>query len=137
MKYSIAASSARRTRVRFYVPRLTDEDAELLEEVFSCIPGVNKVTVYQATCGCAFEHTCPREDILRRLDAFRFENVVMMTEKINPYISRDEMKERKLDPKLKNKLRMRIMAETLFDIAAPMPIQMGYHVWHLITLKEL
>ena len=48
-----------------------------------------------------------------------------------------EMKNRKLDQQLKNKLRMRVLLETVTDLALPMPVQLGYHVWQMITLKDL
>ena len=136
MKYRICAKSAHRIRIRLYVSRLSNEQADILRDVFSETSGVTGVTIYQATCGLALEFACPEEEIIRKLNAFRFENVVMMAGKISPYISADEMRERKLDPHLKNKLRMRILAESIFDIATPMPIQLGYHVWQMITLRE-
>ena len=95
------------------------------------------VTVYRATGGLALDYDCPEEQIIRKLDAFRFENVLMMAEKLTTYISADEMKERKLDPRLKKELRMRILAESLFDLAMPLPVQLGYHAWQMITLKNI
>lgn len=59
-----------------------------------------------------------------------------MAEKASTYISAEEMKKRKLDPQLKKKLRMRILAETLFDLAMPIQVQLGYHAWQMITLKQ-
>ena len=47
------------------------------------------------------------------------------------------MKSRKLDEQLKTKLRLRILAEMAADIAMPMPVQVGYHLWQMITLKNL
>lgn len=136
MRYEIAAKSRHRIRVRLDVPRLSEEQADILEEVFSDTAGVTGVTVYRATGGLALGYDCPCEEILRKLDAFRFENVVMMAAKLSPYISADEMKERKLDPRLKRKLRMRILAESVFDLAMPMPVQLGYHAWQMVTLRE-
>ena len=52
-------------------------------------------------------------------------------------ISLNEMKSRKLDEKLKTKLRLRILAETVADLVMPMPVQLGYHIWQMITLKKL
>jgi hypothetical protein len=48
-----------------------------------------------------------------------------------------EMKNRKLDQQLKQRLRLRILLETVADLALPMPVQIGYHVWQMITLKHL
>ena len=73
----------------------------------------------------------------KRLDRFRFENVNLLAEEEKQRISVSEMKSRKLDEQLKTKLRLRILAETVADIAMPMPIQVGYHLWQLVTLKNL
>jgi plasmid stability protein len=136
MKYYIAARSRHRIRVRLHTSRLTDGQAQILQDVFSSVEGVNGVRVYKATAGLALEFDCPEETVIQKLDSFRFENVVMMAEKTTPYISTHEMKERKLDPGLKKKLRMRILAESVLDLAMPTPVQLGYHLWQLITLKD-
>ncbi len=137
MNYRIAAQSKRRLRIRLYGGRLSGEEAEILKYVFSSIPGVKKVEVFCQTGGVALEHTCAAEDILKRLDRFRFENVEMLTREEEDRISAAEMKNRKLDQELKRKLRLRILAETVADIAMPMPVQIGYHIWQMITLKDL
>ena len=101
------------------------------------MPGVTKVTVYRATGGCALEYNCGVDEILGRLDRFRFENVQMLAREEEERISLNEMKSRKLDEKLKTKLRLRILAETVADLVMPMPVQLGYHIWQMITLKKL
>ena len=137
MNYRIEAQSKRRIRVRLRSSKLTEEEARILEYAFSCIPGVTKVTVYRPTGGCAMEYNCGVEDILKKLDRFRFENVDMLAKKEEQRISMAEMKDRKLDEQLKTKLRLRILAEMAADIVLPMPVQVGYHLWQMITLKNL
>lgn len=137
MNYRIEAQSKRRIRVRLRSTKLTEEEAQILEYVFSHIPGVTKVTVYRATGGCALEYNCGVDEILGRLDRFRFENVQMLAREEEERISLNEMKSRKLDEKLKTKLRLRILAETVADLVMPMPVQLGYHIWQMITLKKL
>ncbi len=137
MNYQIMAQSKHRMRVRLRCTKLTKEEAQILTYAFSSIPGVRKVTVYQETGGCALEYGCPPEDILKRLDRFRFENVDLLVREEDKRISISEMKNRKLDQQLKNKLRMRVLLETVTDLALPMPVQLGYHVWQMITLKDL
>ena len=95
------------------------------------------MTVYRPTGGCALEFDCGADEIRNRLDRFRFENVNLLAEEEKQRISVSEMKSRKLDEQLKTKLRLRILAETVADIAMPMPIQVGYHLWQLVTLKNL
>ena len=106
MNYRIEAQSKRRIRVRLRNSKLSEEEARILEYAFSGMPGVTKVTVYRATGGCALEFDCGAEEILRRLDRFRFENVEMFAGEEQQRISAAEMKSRKLDEKLKTKLRL-------------------------------
>ena len=137
MNYRIEAKSNRRIRIRLRSSALTKEEADILKYAFGAMPGVTKVTVYMATGGCAIEYTCPVDEILERLDRFRFENVDMLAREEDLRISASEMKTRKLDQQLKRKLRLRILVETVADIALPMPVQIGYHVWQMITLRNL
>ena len=137
MNYHIEAQSRRRIRVRLRSSKLSAEEARILKYAFSGMPGVTKVTVYRATGGCALEYNCKAEDILRKLDRFRFENVDMMARKEEQRISVAEMKNRKLDDQLKTKLRLRILTEMAADIALPLPVQVGYHLWQMVTLKNL
>lgn len=136
MKYRIESMSRHRIRIRAYVSAFTKEEASILEYAFSQIPGVKDVTVYRATGGCALEYDCDKAQILERLNRFRFENVEMLASKDDSRISTEEMKNRKLDPKLKRKLRLRILAESAADIVLPMPVQIGYHVWQMVTLRD-
>lgn len=53
------------------------------------------------------------------------------------HVSREELKVRKMDPMLKNKLRKRIILEAGADMLLPMPVQIAYHIYQLVTLKEL
>lgn len=137
MNYQIISESNHRIRIRLSVPRLTKEQAEILKYAFADLKGVTDVVIYRATAGCAFQYAGDRKKILERLNTFRFENVKMMAEEEVTRISMSEMKNRKLDPALKRRLRARILAETVFDIAMPMPLQIGYHVYQMITLKDI
>lgn len=137
MNYQILAQSNHRMRVRLRHAKLTREEAQILTYAFSTISGVNKVTVYRETGGCALEYDCPPEHILERLDRFRFENVDLLAHEEDVRITMAEMKNRKLDQQLKQRLRLRILLETVADLALPMPVQIGYHVWQMITLKHL
>ena len=61
----------------------------------------------------------------------------MMAEKLEEGIGMDEMMRRKLDPELKRRLRLRVVGETIADMVLPLPLQLGYHVYQLITLKDV
>ena len=40
-------------------------------------------------------------------------------------------------PELKKKLRTRMLLEMAADIVLPVPLQMGYHVYQMITLRDI
>ena len=61
----------------------------------------------------------------------------MMAEEEKRSISAEEMKERKLDPGLKNRLRARILAEAVADALLPVPVQLGFHLYQMVTLRNL
>ena len=52
-------------------------------------------------------------------------------------VSKEELKARKMDPNLKKKLRRRIILEAGADLILPAPVQLAYHLYQLVTLKEL
>ena len=139
MNYRIEAETTHRMRIRIGTRKLTEEQAKILKYAFSHAPGVTDVTVYKASSGCAISYTGDRSEIIRRLNCFNFENVQMMAEKeeANARISTEEMKKRKLDPELKRKLRMRILGETIADTVLPLPVQLAYHAYQMVTLKEM
>ena len=140
MYYRIEAETKHRIRIRIGSRKLSDEQAKILKYAFSCAPGVTDVTVYKASAGCAITYTGDRSEIIRRLDSFNWDNVQMMAEKKdeeNARISAEEMRNRKLDPELKRKLRMRILGETIADTVLPLPVQLAYHAYQMVTLKEM
>lgn len=138
MQYRIESETKHRIRIRLGRSKLTGEQAKILKYALSGIPGVTGVTIYGASAGCALSFDCDRSEIIRRLDAFRFENVRMMAEKEETAktISRAEMKSRKLDPELKRSLRLRILGEAVADTLLPLPVQLAYHAYQMVTLKE-
>ena len=117
MYYRIEAETKHRIRIRIGSRKLSDEQAKILKYAFSCAPGVTGVTVYKASAGCAITYTGDRFEIIRRLNSFNFENVQMMAEKEeeNARISAEEMRNRKLDPELKRKLRCAACLPCLSD----------------------
>ena len=137
MKYRIEHESNHRIRIRLYVSRITPEQEEILRYSFTSIKGVRKVTIYRTTGCCALEYDGSREELLGKLDRFRYDNVTMMAKKSEPVISAEEMRLRHLDPALKRKLRLRVLVETVADMALPVPIQLGYHAWQMITLRDI
>lgn len=124
-------------RIRLYTGRISDYQEEVLRFAFETIQDVTKVSVYHATGNIALEYKGDRDIILSKLRAFDYDNVTMMAEKLEKGIGMDEMMRRKLDPRLKRQLRMRILVESVADIVLPMPLQLGYHAYQLVTLKDV
>ncbi len=137
MKYIIANESLHWIRIRTARKSLSREEADILSYAFRNVPGVTKVRVYPASGGLGLSYYCDRKDIIRRLDSFRLANVEMMAEEEKRSISAEEMKERKLDPGLKNRLRARILAEAVADALLPVPVQLGFHLYQMVTLRNL
>ena len=140
MNYHIEAETKHRIRIRIGTRKLSEEQAKILKFAFSHAPGVSEVTVYKASAGCAITYTGDRSEIIRRLNSFNFDNVQMMAEKKdeeNARISAEEMRKRKLDPELKRKLRKRILSEAIADTVLPLPVQLAYHAYQMVTLKEM
>ena len=140
MDYRIEAETDHRIRIRICTRKLTEEQSKILKYAFSNAPSVTGVTIYKATAGCAITYTGDRREIIRRLNSFNLNNVQMMAEKKdkeNAMISAEEMRKRKLDPELKRKLRMRILGETIADAVLPLPVQLAYHAYQMVTLKKI
>lgn len=139
MRYRIEHESAHRIRLRLYTGPLTDSQAQVLTYALSSIEEVTSVSVYQATGGIAVCYSHDRDLILGKLDSFQFENVTMLAEEMDkhPHIDEDEMRERKLSPQLKRKLRTRIVVEAAADMILPMPVQLAWHVYQFISLKDV
>ena len=124
-------------RIRLYTGAMTKQEEEILRYVFSSIDGVEEITVYAATAGCAFVYSCDRRVLIDKLDRFQYRNVEMLAKEAQAHISAEEMRARKLDPALKRRLRARIVVETAADMLLPMPLQIGYHAYQLITLRDI
>ena len=137
MQFRVVYETNHRMRIRLYTGRISDYQEEVLQFAFSAIDSVTKVTVYHATGNIALEYQGNRDLILEKLRAFDYDNVTMMAEKLEKGIDMDEMLRRKLDPALKQKLRMRILLETAADLVLPVPMQLGYHAYQLVTLKHI
>lgn len=137
MKYQIRHESNHRIRVDLLQGSLTDSQADVLRYALSHIKGVTNVEIFRATGNVALTYQGDRQLVLDKLTSLDFANVTMFAKDLDNRIDTAELRERKLDPELKAKLRARILVETAADIFLPMPLQVAYHVYQLITLKGL
>ena len=74
MKCKIMHESKGRMRVRFCIKRMTLKQADIAEYSLSAIIGVTRVQVFERTCDIVIAYTCPREEIIRQLSAFAFDD---------------------------------------------------------------
>ena len=91
MKYRVEHETTHRIRFRLFTKSISREQAQILKYAFSSMQGVRSVTVYRKTADCAIEHDGVRDAILEKLDAFEYENVRVLAEKMRTSITADEM----------------------------------------------
>ena len=60
-------------RIRVMQPRMTMEQADLLDESVRRLPGVETVTVHERTCGVIIRYTGDRGELIRSLALFSYE----------------------------------------------------------------
>ena len=137
MKFVIQHQTSSYMRLRLNGGRFTRTEAEVLEYALSNLKGVSGVRLYPASGGIAFSYKGDREVILKKLRNLHFHNVKLFAEEIEESISTEELSRRKLSPELKRKLRCKVIAEAAADMLLPAPIQLGYHMYQLVTLKNL
>lgn len=137
MNYVIEHENRHRLRLRSLAGGFSAQESEVLQFALSQMKGVKDVSVYRATGGIALTYEGDRNYIISRLDSLQYKNVTLFAETLENKISKEELLERKLDSKAKRSLRKRILVEAAADLILPAPVQLGYHVYQLITLKEL
>ena len=137
MKFVIQHQTSSYMRLRLNGGRFTRTEAEVLEYALSNLKGVSGVRLYPASGGIALSYKGDREVILKKLRNLQFHNVKMFAEEIEESISTEELSRRKLSPELKRKLRCKVIAEAAADMLLPAPVQLGYHMYQLVTLKNL
>ncbi len=109
----------------------------MLEYALSHLKGVSRIKLYPSSGGIAFSYKGDKEGILRRLSNLQFQNVELFAANLEDNIGSEELTRRKLSPALKRKLRCKVIAEAAADMILPAPVQLGYHVYQLVTLKNL
>lgn len=137
MQFVIQHQTASYMRLRLCRGRFSESEAEVLEYALSHLKGVSRIKLYPASGGIAFSYTGDKEGILKRLYNMQFQNVTMFAENLEENIGSEELTRRKLSPALKRKLRCKVIAEAAADMILPAPVQLGYHVYQLVTLKDL
>ncbi|MDO5132449.1 MAG: hypothetical protein Q4D81_05660 [Eubacteriales bacterium] len=140
MDFLIRHETAAYMRLRLQRGRFTAHEAEVLEYALSGLKGISGVRLYPSSGGISFSYEGGpgnREIILRKLRDMQFENVKLLARGIEDTIDAEEIARRKLSPEIKDRLRRKVLVETAADILMPMPLQVGYHLYQLVTLKNL
>ena len=137
MKYTIRHQTSSYMRLRLDRGRFSPAEAEVLQYALSGLKGVSDVQLYPSSGGISFSYRGYRNLILRKLNSLQFGNVKMFAEKIDDTISSEELSRRKLSPEVKARMRRKVIVEAAADILMPMPVQVGYHLYQLVTLRDL
>ena len=137
MLYFLKNETAHRIRLSLPFCPIRPAQEEILRYALESMPEITKVTFYPATGDMAIHYAYGRERILKKLSAFQESNVSFFAQDLEKNITMDEVMRRKLDPAVKGALRTRIVIETCADMLLPMPLQLAYHAYQLITLRDI
>ena len=161
MDFTIEHQTVKYMRLRLRSGKFTKAERDVLTYALGHMKGVTKTELFPSSGGIILYYDGDREEILRKLRALRFTNVKLFAEKKETddgtlrrgpisrtssgkacskeegRIGREELRRRDLSPVVKRRLRTRILLETAADIFLPMPVQVGYHVYQLVSLEEM
>ncbi len=114
MKCKIMHESKGRMRVRFCMKRMTMKQADTAEYSLSAIVGVTRVQVFDRTCDIIIAYSCPREEIIRRLSTFAFEDFGNLA---------PERTGRELNKQYEEKLAAVVIRRFVNKIILPLPVR--------------
>ena len=122
MKFRIEHEARSMLRLRAIQPRMTMEQADLLDEFIRRLPGVEAVTVHERTCGVIIRYTGSRAVLIHALALFSYE-------KARQDIQLLSHSSRALNREYKEKIVFHIIRRYLKRLYLPAPIR---HVIHVI-----
>lgn len=142
MKFTVKSEFERRIRIRVEGGRLDYIYDQRINYAVRQIPGVTDVRVYRRTAGVAVSFdpkVISRGQLISELEKIDYKNVWVPDDEFvdESKISLEEIRERRLSKDAKLRLREKILLETFADVVLPMPLQVGYHIYQLVTLKDL
>jgi copper chaperone CopZ len=142
MKFTIKNELENRIRIRLKDGKLDYVKDQRLSYAIGKIKGVKEVRVYRRTGGVAIgfdSAVLPKEKLITALEKIMLKKIWVPENEFvdESHISLEEIKERRLTPEAKRRIREKIALETAADILLPLPLQVGYHFFQLITLKSL
>ena len=116
MKFQILHESPGRVRLRTARPFMSMEQADLLEEYLTALPGVEHVTVHERVCGVIIVFRGDRAALYQSLAAFSYE---FAAEQVH-VLSRNS---RAINREYKEKLVFRVLRHYLKKLFLPMPVR--------------
>ena len=122
MKFRIEHEARSMLRLRAIQPRMTMEQADLLDEFIRRLPGVEAVTVHERTCGVIIRYTGNRAVLIHALSLFSYE-------KARQDIQLLSHSSRALNREYKEKIVFHIIRRYLKRLYLPAPIR---HIIHVI-----
>ena len=122
MKFRIEHEARSMLRLRAIQPRMTMEQADLLDESIRRLPGVEAVTVHERTCGVIIRYTGSRAVLIHALSLFSYE-------KARQDIQLLSHSSRALNREYKEKIVFHIIRRYLKRLYLPAPIR---HIIHVI-----
>lgn len=137
MLFFLKHETAHRIRLSLPFCPIRPAQEEVLRYALESMPEIQRVTFYPAVGDMAITYSFGRERILKKLTAFQESNVTLLAEDLESRITMSEVKRRKLDPDVKTALRTRVVLETAADMLLPIPLQLAYHAYQLITLRDI
>ena len=122
MKYQILHEAPSMLRIRVMQPRMTMEQADLLDESVRRLPGVEAVTVHERTCGVIIRYAGDRGALIHALALFSYEKASRDVQLLSH-------SSRALTREYKEKIVFHILRRFLKRLYLPAPVR---HVLNLI-----
>ena len=116
MRFQIVHETKTSLRLRAVQPRMTVEQADLLDASLRALPGVEKVTVHERTCGVLVQFTGSRKELLAHLAAFSYARAAQQVELLSH-------SGRRLTREYKEKITLHVMKYLAKRLWLPAPIR--------------
>ena len=121
MKFRIEHEAPAALRLRALQPRMTMEQADLLDESIRRLPGVERVTVHERTCGVIIRYTGDREALVLALARFSYEKASQDVQLLSH-------SSRALNRAYKEKIVFLILRRCLKKLYLPAPIRHAVNI---------
>lgn len=122
MKFQILHEAPSMLRIRVIQPRMTMEQADMLDESVRRLPGVEAVTVHERTCGVIIRYAGDRGELIHALALFSYE-------KASQEIQLLSHSSRALNREYKEKIVFHILRRFLKKLYLPAPVR---HVLNIV-----